>query len=51
MNSKGHFYPKAIILQAVYFKRRLTLSYRNVEKKSDALAGTSMFKSIYKLAP
>ncbi|MFV8344229.1 IS6 family transposase [Flavobacterium sp. XS2P39] len=32
MNAKGHCYPKAIILQAVYFKLRFTLSYRDVEE-------------------
>ncbi|OXA88941.1 IS6 family transposase [Flavobacterium hercynium] len=32
MNTKGHCYPKAIILQAVYFKLRFTLSYRDVEE-------------------
>jgi len=31
MNTKGHCYPKYIILQAVYFKLRFTLSYRDVE--------------------
>ncbi|WP_428979166.1 IS6 family transposase [Flavobacterium cupriresistens] len=31
MNTKGHCYPKSIILQAVYFKLRFTLSYRDVE--------------------
>lgn len=31
MNTKGHCLPKAIILQAVYFKLRFTLSYRDVE--------------------
>lgn len=30
MNTKGYCYPKAIILQAVYFKLRFTLSYRDV---------------------
>jgi putative transposase len=29
---KGHCYPKSIILQAVYFKLRFTLSYRDVEE-------------------
>jgi putative transposase len=29
---KRHRYPKAIILQAVYFKLRFTLSYRDVEE-------------------
>lgn len=32
MNTKFHCYPRAIILQAVYFKLRFTLSYRNVEE-------------------
>ncbi|MDX6189692.1 hypothetical protein SGQ83_10045 [Flavobacterium sp. Fl-318] len=32
MNTKGHYYPKAIILQAVYFKLRFTLSDRDVEE-------------------
>ena len=29
---KHHRYPRAIILQAVYFKLRFTLSYRDVEE-------------------
>ena len=29
---KHHRYPKSIILQAVYFKLRFTLSYRDVEE-------------------
>ena len=29
---KHHRYPKALILQAVYFKLRFTLSYRDVEE-------------------
>lgn len=32
MNTKGHCYPKHIIIQAVYFKLRFTLSYRDVEE-------------------
>ncbi len=32
MNTRGHYYPKAIILQAVYFKLRFTLSYRDIEE-------------------
>jgi putative transposase len=32
MNAKGHCYPKSIILQAVYFKLRFALSYRDVEE-------------------
>jgi len=29
---KGHCYPKSVILQAVYFKLRFSLSYRDVEE-------------------
>jgi len=29
---KGHCFPKAIILQAVYYKLRFSLSYRDVEE-------------------
>ena len=29
---KGHCFPKAIILQAVYFKLRFGLSYRDIEE-------------------
>jgi putative transposase len=29
---KRHRYPKLIILQAVYFKLRFTLSYRDIEE-------------------
>jgi len=32
MNTKGHGYPNSIILQAIYFKLRFTLSYRDVEE-------------------
>ncbi|CAA9202579.1 IS6 family transposase ISPko6 [Flavobacterium bizetiae] len=32
MNTKSQCYPKYIILQAVYFKLRFTLSYRDVEE-------------------
>ena len=32
MNTKGHCFPKSVILQAVYFKLRFTLSYRDVEE-------------------
>jgi putative transposase len=32
MNIKGYCCPKHIILRAVYFKLRFTLSYRDVEK-------------------
>ena len=29
---KGHIFPKAIIVQAVYFKFRFGLSYREIEE-------------------
>jgi putative transposase len=32
MNTKGHCYPKSIILQAVYYKLRFTLNYQDVEE-------------------
>lgn len=32
MNTKGHCYPKSIILRAVYFKSRFTLSYWDIEE-------------------
>lgn len=32
MNTKGHCFPKFIILQAVYFKLSFILSYRDVEE-------------------
>lgn len=32
MNTKGHCYTKAIILQAGYFKLRFKLSYRDIEE-------------------
>ncbi len=32
MNTKGHCYPKYVILQALYFKLRFTLVYGDVEE-------------------
>ena len=32
MDTKGHCFPKSIIIQAVYFKVRFTLSYRDIEE-------------------
>lgn len=32
MSTKGHCYPKFIILQAVYFKLSFTLSYRDAQE-------------------
>jgi transposase-like protein len=30
MDTKGHCFPKSIIIQVVYFKLRFTLSYRKI---------------------
>jgi putative transposase len=32
MDTKGHCFPKSIIIQAVYLKLRFSLSYRDVEE-------------------
>lgn len=32
MDTKGHCYPKQIILQALDFKLRFALSYRDIEE-------------------
>jgi len=32
MDTKGHSFPKSIIIQAVYFKLRFSLSYRDIEE-------------------
>ena len=32
MDTKGHCFPKSIIIQAVYFKLRFSLSYRDIEE-------------------
>ena len=32
MDTKGHCFPKTIIMQAAYFKLRFSLSYRDVEE-------------------
>lgn len=32
---EGHCFPKEVILQAVYFKLRFTLSYRDLEEILD----------------
>ena len=32
MDTKGHCFPKSIIIQAVYLKIRFSLSYRDVEE-------------------
>ena len=52
---KGHCFPKAIILQAVYFKLRFSLSYRDVEELS-AIRGVKVDHAtiqrwVFKFAP
>ena len=55
MNTKGHCYPKAIILQAVYFKLRFTLSYRDVEDimkmRGIAVDHATIQRWVFKFAP
>ncbi len=53
---KGHCFPKSIILQAVYFKLRFSLSYRDVEEliairgvKADYAAFNGGFSSLHLL--
>ena len=52
---KHHRYPKAIILQAVYFKLRFTLSYRDVEEllsiRGVKVDHYTIQRWIYKLTP
>ncbi|MBE0392453.1 IS6 family transposase [Flavobacterium sp. PL002] len=55
MNTKGHCYPKAIILQAVYFKLRFALSYSNVEEimkmREIAVDHATIQRWVFKFAP
>lgn len=55
MNTKGHCYPKAIILQAVYFKLRFTLSYRDVEEimkmRGIAVDHATIQRWVFKFSP
>ncbi len=55
MNTKGHCYPKYIILQAVYFKLRFTLSYRDVEElmkiRGVIVDHATIQRWVYKFAP
>ncbi len=52
---KHHRYPKAIILQAVYFKLRFTLSYRDVEEllsiRGVKVDHSTIQRWIYKFTP
>lgn len=55
MNTKGHCYPKSVILQAVYFKFRFTLSYRDVEEimkiRGVQVDHSTIQRWVYKFAP
>ncbi|KAF2328063.1 IS6 family transposase [Flavobacterium ginsenosidimutans] len=55
MNTKGHCYPKYVILQAVYFKLRFTLSYRDVEEimkiRGVIVDHATIQRWVYKFAP
>ena len=55
MNTKGHCYPKSIILQAVYFKLRFTLSYRDVEEimkmRGVSVEHATIQRWLYKFTP
>jgi putative transposase len=52
---KGHCFPKEIILQAVYFKLRFSLSYRDVEELLSTRGVTvdhaTIQRWVYKFAP
>jgi putative transposase len=52
---KRHRYPKAIILQAVYFKLRFTLSYRDIEEllqiRGVEVGHSTIQRWVYKFAP
>jgi putative transposase len=52
---KGHCFPKEIILQAVYFKLRFSLSYRNVEEllsiRGVRLDHATVQRWVYKFTP
>ena len=52
---KGHCFPKAVILQAVYFKLRFSLSYRDVEEllsiRGVIVDHTTIQRWVYKFTP
>jgi putative transposase len=52
---KGHCFPKAIILQAVYFKLRFSLSYRDVEElmsiRDEKVGHAAIQRSVFKFTP
>ncbi|CAD0005772.1 DDE-type integrase/transposase/recombinase [Flavobacterium salmonis] len=55
MNTKGNCYPKSIILQAVYFKLRFTLSYRDVEEimkmRGVSVDHATIHRRVFKFTP
>lgn len=52
---KDHCYPKSILLQAVYFKLRFTLSYRDVEEimemRAVSVDHATIQRRVYKFTP
>src|SRR3954469_4972851 len=52
---KGHCFPKEVILQAVYFKLRFTLSYRDIEEllsiRGVAVDHATIQRWVYKFMP
>src|SRR5919107_1815351 len=52
---KGHWFPKTVILQAVYFKLRFSLSYRDVEEllsiRGVAVDHATVQRWVYKFSP
>ena len=52
---KGHCFPKDVILQAVYFKLRFSLSYRDVEEllstRGLAVDHATIQRWVYKFTP
>jgi putative transposase len=55
MDTKGHCFPKSIIIQAVYFKLRFSLSYRDVEEimriRGVAVDHATIQRWVYKFTP
>lgn len=55
MNIKGYCYPKSIILEAVYFKLRFSLSYRDVEEimkiRGFQVEHATIQRWVYKFSP
>ena len=52
---KGHCFPKSVIIQAVYFKLRFSLSYRDVEElmsiRGVELDHATIQRWVFKFAP